>query len=242
MQTSLSNDGRVFVDHYSALGLSIEASDDQVKKHFRLMAKKYHPDRGGDGLKFLDIYNAYQVLIDHQSRNTYNARYLAFIRSAGLPETKRSKAIDAEVIRLEIPPARLIYPGNVATLARRGLLRRKFSGRDRRIILNIDYDVELPLSEKEFSSPLLVRIPLIARTLCPECRGSNIHCQCCNGRGSGKRTRLIRLNLDGGLLPGQVLELQLSRLRMEPLSHFKKKHLRIKISRLRRRAMSASGS
>ncbi len=215
------------MDHYAVLGLSIDVTRDEIKRRFRDLAKRHHPDRaGGDGLKFLEIYNAYKVLSNDGSRNLYNPSYLRFIRSAMRDHQGPPRAQAAD----QIPISRLVYPGNVADLARRGLLRKKYSSRDRKVHLKIDYDVELPLFPREMNASIIVRIPVVTRTLCPDCRGSNTHCPACNGKGSYRKTRLVRLNLEGGLTDGQILELNLARLRPEPMSYFKKKTLRIKIS------------
>ena len=250
MHTSVSHTGSVFVDHYAALGLAIDAGKALVKSRFRELAKLHHPDAGGDGLKFLEIYNAYKILSCADSRNHYNVQYLRFIRSplngfysgqsspAGDSGHPAPEAFGGDDIRI-ISPARLLYPGNVADLARRGLLRKQFRGRDRRFILRIDYDIEVPLEEWEVNEPLVVCLPVIARTLCPDCMGSDPHCRACNGRGSYKNSRLVRLRLEGGLLDGQVLEIGLSNLRLESLCHFKKKKIRLKIS-VRRRITRAA--
>jgi curved DNA-binding protein len=57
------------MDYYSALGLKRGASDDEIKKAYRSMAMKYHPDRGGDERKFKEIEEAYRFLSDPQKKN-----------------------------------------------------------------------------------------------------------------------------------------------------------------------------
>jgi len=48
-------------DYYNILGVSKSASDDEIKKAFRKLAHKYHPDKsGGDEAKFKEINEAYQ--------------------------------------------------------------------------------------------------------------------------------------------------------------------------------------
>lgn len=222
MQTVTDSPGSVFVDHYAALGLDLSATSTQIKRSFRSLAKSLHPDiAGGDGLQFLELYSAYRVLSNNTTRNLYNAQYLAHQRPSPQP---------IAVNRITIMPGRLVFPGNVAVMARRGLLRRRFGRLHRRWMWNVNYDVELPLLREELRGQLLVKLPVVARTLCPDCRGSNIDCPACNGRGSYKNTRTIELRLDGGLVDGQIIEIPLERLRLESLSYFKKKKLRLKIT------------
>jgi DnaJ-class molecular chaperone len=52
------------MDYYSTLGLKRGASDAEIKKAYRSMAMKHHPDRGGDQNKFKEISTAYEALTD----------------------------------------------------------------------------------------------------------------------------------------------------------------------------------
>jgi curved DNA-binding protein len=52
------------MDYYSTLGLKRGASDDEIKKAYRSLAMKHHPDRGGDEKKFKEISQAYEALSD----------------------------------------------------------------------------------------------------------------------------------------------------------------------------------
>ena len=55
-------------DYYGILGVAATASDDEVKKAYRSLAMKHHPDRGGDQAKFQEIQEAYAVLGDPQKK------------------------------------------------------------------------------------------------------------------------------------------------------------------------------
>ena len=60
-------------DYYEVLGVSKGASEDEIKKAFRKLAVKYHPDKaGGDEAKFKEINEAYEVLKDKQKRQRYD--------------------------------------------------------------------------------------------------------------------------------------------------------------------------
>jgi preprotein translocase subunit Sec63 len=45
-------------------GLPYDAARDEIKKKFRELAKKYHPDTGGDSLKFIELMENYKKLMD----------------------------------------------------------------------------------------------------------------------------------------------------------------------------------
>ncbi len=60
-------------DFYKILGVEKGSSEDDIKKAYRKLAHKYHPDKsGGDAQKFKEINEAYQVLSNSQKRSQYD--------------------------------------------------------------------------------------------------------------------------------------------------------------------------
>ncbi len=59
---------------YEILGVAKTASADEIKKAYRKLAHKYHPDKGkGNEEKFKEVNEAYQVLSDSKKRSQYDA-------------------------------------------------------------------------------------------------------------------------------------------------------------------------
>jgi len=70
-------------DYYQILGISRAASEAEIKKAYRALAHKHHPDKGGDEKKFKEINEAYQILSDKEKRAQYDKFGRAFEGGAG---------------------------------------------------------------------------------------------------------------------------------------------------------------
>jgi len=57
---------------YDVLGVSKDASPDEIKKAYRKLAMQHHPDKGGNPEKFKEITNAYEILSDPQKRQNFD--------------------------------------------------------------------------------------------------------------------------------------------------------------------------
>lgn len=61
-------------DYFNILGVAQNAPDDEIKRAYRSLAMKHHPDRGGDQNKFQEIQEAYGVLSDPQKKAEWIAQ------------------------------------------------------------------------------------------------------------------------------------------------------------------------
>ena len=60
------------MDHYAVLGVTKNATPDEIKKAYRKLASQHHPDKGGDTAKFQQIQEAYAVLSDPEKKAQYD--------------------------------------------------------------------------------------------------------------------------------------------------------------------------
>lgn len=202
-----------FSDCYKILSVPFGASTEQVKKRFRELAKKFHPDNQitGEEAFFKKVLHAYNMLTVKESREKYDLIYL-------------------HKFHLVIPAARVIFPGSITHLARKGLLRKGLRNKDREKYTGINYDFCLLLKKEEIGKRITANIPLTVRILCPVCFGSDVYCGSCGGKGNYKGFRFLKLFFESEMIQhNRIYEFELSRFRPDRFVHFKKKTLKIKI-------------
>lgn len=59
-------------DYYKILGIERSATPEDIKKAYRRLASKHHPDKGGDKAQFQDVQEAYETLSDTAKRQAYD--------------------------------------------------------------------------------------------------------------------------------------------------------------------------
>ena len=85
--------------HYTLLELPETATDEEIKKSYRKLSLKYHPDRNGGNpemvAKFQKINEAYEVLGDAGTRKNYDARKNPFMQNIGHAENDMNDILSA---------------------------------------------------------------------------------------------------------------------------------------------------
>jgi molecular chaperone DnaJ len=173
--------------YYDVLGVEKKASKDEVKKAFRTLAHKYHPDKkGGDEKKFKEISEAYSVLSDDKKRAEYDAYGRTFSDGGGAQgagfdgfDFSQFGGFQSQGFDINIDD---LFGGFSEAF---GGGRRKGEKRGR----DISIDIELSFKESVFGVERRVR--LTKDSTCTHCTGTGAEpntktktCPTCNGKGS----------------------------------------------------------
>ncbi len=179
---------RMMKNYYEILGVAKGASEDEIKKAFRALAHKFHPDKkGGDEAKFKEVSEAYAVLSDKKKRAEYDTYGRTFSGTSGAGGFDFSGFSDAfrgfengGGVEFDIGDIFGEFFGGGARRARRG--------RD------ISIDLEIPFKESIFGTERRVLVSKMGS--CDTCQGSGtktgsslVTCQACNGKGQIQETR-----------------------------------------------------
>lgn len=103
------------VDLYSILGVRRDADEAEIKRAYRRLAVRYHPDSGGDQAdaeKFIKVNKAYEVLSHPRRRWWYDNQYVQgyTVRSRTGGQAARRQASRARYVRRKPPKAKKIRP------------------------------------------------------------------------------------------------------------------------------------
>lgn len=91
-------------NYYRILGLKSTAADDDIKRSYRTLAKRYHPDVNPSeeaARRFADINEAYTVLSDKQQRADYDARLLAAQKPPVAPQPRPTATQNAWQMQMQ---------------------------------------------------------------------------------------------------------------------------------------------
>lgn len=180
-------------DYYATLGVDKKASGEDIKKAFRKLAQKYHPDKGGDEAKFKEITEAYAILGDEKRRKEYDTYGQAFPGGApgagaggfnGFPGGFDFSQFQQGDVNFDFGD---IFEGFGDIFGGRAGGRRK-RGRD------ISIDIEIPFKDSILGTKRSVLLAKIST--CTTCTGTGGKpgtaldtCKTCNGSGRVHETR-----------------------------------------------------
>ncbi len=174
-------------DHYSILGIARDASADEIKKAYRRLAHKHHPDKkGGDEEKFKEINEAYQVLSNKEKRAQYDQFGQSFESGSG--GGNPFGGFSGQGVNFE-------DLGGINDLFEQ-FFGGGARGRGRRVRRGQDVGIDLTISFQESAKGTSREVSPRIYSPCSKCRGSGaepgtpiITCATCSGAGSLNQDR-----------------------------------------------------
>jgi molecular chaperone DnaJ len=176
-------------DYYDVLGVSPDAGADEIKRAYRQLARRYHPDISGDdrGGAFLEVSRAYDVLRDPSRRRSYDAR---------LWQERSGDAARGDWLADEVA---IDFPSVASVLDR---MRHSFFGPDPAARLSAE--IILTPQEAFWGTSVPLDVPL--RRTCPRCGGRGElwqeWCATCGGHGELPARHEMRLRVPAGVREG----------------------------------------
>ena len=165
-------------EYYEVLGVSEDASQDEIKKAYRKKAKKYHPDSNKDSAdedKFKKINKAYDVLSDEEKRKKYDRFGKQGVEGSSSRGQRRASANFQDIFEQ-------IFGGG-----RGGRGSRETQGENLKVQTTISLEEAYNGVEKTFK--------VSRKSECSECEGTGAEngntstCSNCNGQGKVEQVR-----------------------------------------------------
>jgi molecular chaperone DnaJ len=174
-------------DYYEILGVSRNASDDEIKRAFRKLAKQYHPDaNSGDPAaeeKFKEVGEAYAVLSDPEKRQLYDRYGHNMPQGTGFTGDFSGFGDFADIFEEFF-----------------GFGSRASARRGPQAGAHLKYNLALSFEEAVFGTEKVLEIPRLET--CPHCQGSGaepgttpVRCPQCQGAGEVRRMQQSILGL-----------------------------------------------
>ena len=194
-------------DYYQTLGVEKSASNEEIKKAFRTLAHKYHPDKkGGDEMKFKEVNEAYQVLSNNKKRAEYDSygRVFEGVNTGGFSAGGDFEGFSARGGQGGFGFENLndifseFFAGGMG-----GATTRVKRGRD------ISTELHIPFSEAVFGTERKILINKVSQ--CDTCEGSGAKpgtemktCPACNGQGKIHETKRSFLGTFSNIRPCDI--------------------------------------
>ena len=186
-------------DYYDVLGVSADAGAEEIKRAYRQLARRYHPDISGDdrGVAFLEVARAYEVLSDPSRRRSYDS---------ALPPVRgyRGEWVSVDPLTDEVA---IDFP-SVATVLDR--MRHAFFGGGPSVTLS----AEIVLTPREAFDGVTVPLDVPLRRTCPRCGGRGETwaewCASCRGLGEVSTHHEMQVRVPPGVRSGVLFRFSLT--------------------------------
>ena len=190
-------------DPYNVLGVSRDASDAEIQRSYRRLARQYHPDRNPDDAaaeaRFKAIQDSYDTIGTKESRQSYEdqRRAASFFggQSWGSSPSSSTEEFDlSDIIN------QFMHTGRQSP-------SRRPSAR------SSDVHQRIELSLEQAMKGTKIRLKFTAREVCSTCSGQGIAsngfpCSPCNGGGQRNTSRSVEASIPSGVSHGTTLRVK----------------------------------
>lgn len=180
-------------DYYDVLGVAADAGADEIKRAYRQLARRYHPDISGDdrSIAFLELARAYEVLSDPGRRRSYDAALSDSSARAG-----RADWVGPLNDEVDID-----FPSIANVLDR---MRHAFFG----VSPSVSRSAVIVLTPREAFLGVTVPLDVALRRTCPCCGGRGETwaewCAACGGLGEVSIVHPMRVRVPAGVREGTM--------------------------------------
>jgi DnaJ-class molecular chaperone len=184
-------------DYYDVLGVAADAGADEIKRAYRQLARRYHPDISGDdrGVAFVELARAYEVLSDPSRRKSYDA---ALPRGSGGGRGDWRISVVNDPLHDEVA---IDFPSVANVLDR---MRHAFFGAGPAVTLA----AEIVLTPREAFYGVSVPLDVPLRRTCPRCGGRGETwaewCLTCGGLGEVAAPHEMLVRVPAGAREGSM--------------------------------------
>jgi molecular chaperone DnaJ len=166
---------------YEVLGVAKNASDDEIKKAYRKLARQHHPDRNPDDAgaeeQFKEVQSAYDLLADPEKRRAYDTFGASGPRAPGGADMGGARFEEFNL-------------GDLGDLLGGMFGGGRQQGARRQPIRGNDLEAHVRISFEDSLNGVQVRVPVEVETACSVCHGTGaepgtapVTCPQCAGRG-----------------------------------------------------------
>ncbi|MDY0111570.1 MAG: molecular chaperone DnaJ [Candidatus Syntrophosphaera sp.] len=188
-------------DYYEVLGVSRDATEDEIKKAYRKLAMKYHPDKNPDNKeaeeKFKEASEAFEVLSDKEKRQLYDQ-----YGHAGIDQQFGNGGFNWDHFS-HFEDISDLFGGGFGSIFDTlfgGGFGTRSSSSQRRSNQGEDIQIDLTLTLKEIALGTEKKVRITVKDVCDQCRGTGSEdgkaetCSQCHGTG---QVRTVRQSLFG---------------------------------------------
>lgn len=181
-------------DYYNILGVSHDASAEEIRKAYHKLAHKHHPDKGGNEKKFKEINEAYQILSNKEKKAQYDR--FGRVSEGGEPGFSASSGFNWAWGKSPGEGPNIDFDfGNLSEMFEDFFGGRRVRKKDFKRGKDIKIDIEIPLEETLKTTNK--QIILFKKISCSRCQGKGAEPgtllnECFSCRGAGQVQQIKR--------------------------------------------------